>query len=85
MSDISSSIADVLPNLAPGEFMITGDAVLLPCVARVEKPYPEPMSQSVKFLQEWNKEWREVDFDNVIHRWRKEKLTSAEEQMETLR
>jgi uncharacterized protein len=74
MSDISSSIADVLPNLAPGEFMITGDAVLLPCVARVDKPFPEPTSQSVKFLQEWNKEWREVDFDNVINRWRKEKL-----------
>jgi len=86
MSDISSSIADALPNLAPGEFMITGDAVLLPCVAKVNMPNPEPLSQSVKFLNEWNKEWREVDFDNVIHRWRKERLNLNEETArETLR
>jgi len=86
MSDISSSIADVLPNLAPGEFMITGDAVLLPCVARVDKPFPEPLSQSVKFLQEWDKDWRDVDFDNVINRWRKEKLSlNNETDRETLR
>lgn len=74
MSDISSNIADSLPNLAPGEFMITGDAVIMPCVARVDKPFPEPQSQSVKFFEEWNKEWREVDFENVIRRWRKEQV-----------
>jgi len=86
MSDISSSIADALPNLGPGEFMITGDAVLLPCVAKVEMPNPEPLSQSVKFLQEWDKEWRDVDFDNVIHRWRKERLTlNPDTVSETLR
>jgi len=72
LSDISSSIADSLPNLAPGEFMITGDAVLMPCIARVNKPNPEPQSQSVKFFDEWRKEWKKIEFDDVIRRWRKE-------------
>ncbi|MBN2461319.1 MAG: DUF87 domain-containing protein [Candidatus Cloacimonetes bacterium] len=72
VSDISRGIADALPNLAPGEFMITGDAVLMPCIARIAKPDPEPQSQSVKFYDEWRKKWKEIEFEDVIKRWRKE-------------
>ncbi|MBN1326732.1 MAG: ATP-binding protein [Candidatus Cloacimonetes bacterium] len=72
MSDVSSNIADVLPNLAPGEFMITGDAVLMPCVARVSKPNPEPQSQSVNFYDEWKQDWKNIDFQDIIKHWRKE-------------
>ncbi len=74
LSDVSSSIADFLPNLTPGEFMITGDAVILPCIAKIGIPVPEPKSRSVKFYQEWQNEWKDVDFENVIKRWRKEEV-----------
>ena len=72
LSDVSSSIADFLPNLTPGEFMITGDAVILPCIAKISIPVPEPKSRGVKFYQEWQNGWKDVDFENVIKRWRKE-------------
>ena len=70
--DNSNAITDVLPNLAPGECVVVGDAVLLPAIVQIVKPEPEPQSQSVKFHQEWKNPWRDVTFEDVIARWRKE-------------
>lgn len=70
--DNSSGITDILPNLAPGECVIVGDAVLLPAVVQMPLPQPEPHSQSVSVHQEWNELWRDVTFAEVISRWRKE-------------
>ncbi len=79
MADVSSSMADVLPNLAAGEFLMTGDAVLMPCVVKSELPNPEPQSRSVDFYDTWQEDWKKVEFDDVIKRWRKElKLDSPE-------
>lgn len=70
--DNSSGITDILPNLAPGECVIVGDAVLLPAVVQMPLPQPEPHSQSVSVHQEWKELWRDVTFAEVISRWRKE-------------
>ncbi len=70
--DNSSGITDILPNLAPGECVVVGDAVLLPAVVQMPLPKPEPHSQSVRFHQEWNELWKEITFADVIGRWRKE-------------
>ena len=70
--DNSNAITDILPNLAPGEAIIVGDAVLIPSVVQMKMPKPEPHSQSVKFHKEWDVAWRDVTFKDVIKRWRKE-------------
>jgi len=70
--DNSSGITDILPNLAPGEAIVVGDAVLLPAVVQMPLPNPEPHSKSVNVHQEWSALWRDVGFDEVISRWRKE-------------
>lgn len=70
--DNSNGITDILPNLAPGECVVVGDAVLLPAVVQMPLPDPEPHSQSVRFHQEWKELWRDVTFSDVISRWRKE-------------
>ncbi len=70
--DNSSGITDILPNLAPGECVVVGDAVLLPAVVQMPLPKPEPHSRSVCFHKEWKEPWRDVTFSNVITRWRKE-------------
>lgn len=70
--DNSSGITDILPNLAPGECVIVGDAVLLPAVVQMPLPKPEPHSQSVCVHREWKELWRDVTFAEVIGRWRKE-------------
>lgn len=70
--DNSSGITDILPNLAPGECVVVGDAVLLPAVVQMPLPKPEPHSRSVCFYKEWKEPWRDVTFADVISRWRKE-------------
>ena len=70
--DNSNAITDILPNLAPGECIVVGDAVLLPAIVQMQIPKPEPHSQSVKFHKEWKCPWRDVTFDDVIARWRRE-------------
>lgn len=72
LPDNSNAITDILPNLAPGESIIVGDCIAIPSVVKIEMPNPEPKSQSVKVLTEWNKEWLDVTFEDVIKRWRKE-------------
>jgi uncharacterized protein len=70
--DNSSGITDILPNLAPGECVVVGDAVLLPAVVQMPLAKPEPHSQGVCFHKEWKEAWRDITFANVISRWRKE-------------
>lgn len=69
--DNSSAITEILPNLAPGECVVVGDAVLLPAVIKMPLPDPEPHSQSVKVRKEWQEQWRDITFADVIDRWRK--------------
>jgi DNA helicase HerA-like ATPase len=70
--DNSSAITEVLPNLAPGECIVVGDAVILPAIIKLQLPEPEPHSQSVKVHTEWQELWRNITFEDVIARWRKE-------------
>ncbi|HEI8570918.1 ATP-binding protein [Morganella morganii] len=69
--DNANAITEILPNLAPGECVVVGDAVLLPAVVKMPLPVPEPHSQSVKVHSEWQEEWRNIMFSKVIERWRK--------------
>lgn len=69
--DNANGITEILPNLAPGECVVVGDAVLLPAVIKMPLPVPEPHSQSVKVHNEWKSLWRDVAFAQVIERWRK--------------
>ena len=69
--DNANAITEILPNLAPGECVIVGDAVLLPAVIKMPLPAPEPHSQTVNVHTEWKEQWRDVVFAQVIERWRK--------------
>ncbi len=70
--DNLNGITDILPNLAPGECVLVGDAILIPAVVQMPLPNPEPHSQSVRVHQEWRQLWRDITFSDVISRWRKE-------------
>jgi uncharacterized protein len=72
MPENSNAIADVLPNLSAGECLIVGDATLIPSVVKLDMPNPQPKSQSIKFQDEWLKTWKDIGFEEVIKRWKKE-------------
>src|SRR5690606_11894117 len=72
MPDNSNAIADILPNLGQGECLIVGDAALIPTTVKLDKPNPEPKSQSINFQDEWQTDWKDIEFGDVIKRWKKE-------------
>ncbi len=72
LPDNAEAVTDLLPSLGPGECVVVGDAVILPTIVQMDKPTPEPHSQSVKVRQEWKEPWRDVTFDEVISKWRRE-------------
>jgi len=72
LPDNNSSLVDVLPTLAAGECLMVGDSVPLPAIVKMEMPNPIPSSSNVNVHDEWNKDWVDVIFENIIKRWRKE-------------
>lgn len=74
LPDSSGGLIDLLPTLNQGEAFIVGDAVLMPSLVQLPKPKPEPKSASVNVYTEWGTNWKDVIFDEVIERWRKESV-----------
>lgn len=72
LPDNNASLVDVLPTLASGECLVVGDAVPLPAVVQMDMPNPIPNSSNVNVYDEWNKDWIDIVFDDVIRRWRRE-------------
>jgi len=68
----ANSITDILPTLSAGECLIVGDATPMPAIVQMDMPDPEPKSESIKFHSQWENEWTDVTFSDVITRWRKE-------------
>lgn len=74
LPDSSSGLIDLLPSLKQGEAFMVGDSVLMPSLVQLPKPNPEPKSASVNVYTEWDSVWKDVAFENVVERWRKEGL-----------
>lgn len=72
LPDNNASLVDVLPTLAAGECLVVGDSVPLPAIVKMNMPNPIPSSSNVNVYDEWNKDWIEITFEEVIKRWRKE-------------
>lgn len=68
----SASITDILPTLSEGECIVVGDASPMPAIVKMKMPNPAPKSESIKFHKEWKTKWKEVTFDDVIKKWKKE-------------
>lgn len=59
-------ITDSLPTLGSGEAIIIGDAIVMPSIVKMERCNPQPSSNDIQYLQEWKKEWQDVEFEKVI-------------------
>lgn len=80
----TKDIGNILPNLSLGESIIVGDSIIMPTIVKMDKPNPEPKSQSIEFSKEWNNQWKEIEFKDVIKRWRKEEIADVVEKDELL-
>jgi DNA helicase HerA-like ATPase len=71
LPDTLGPLTDTLPTLESGEAILIGDAVVMPSLVRIERSFPEPSSTDIKYLQEWKREWYEVEFTELIKKWEK--------------
>ena len=73
----TSTVADILPALCPGECLVVGDATSVPSIVKMEMPNPRPQSENIKVHEVWNEEWKAIDVkdgdkvtvDDVLKRW----------------
>lgn len=72
LPDSSSSLIDLLPSLNQGEAFVVGDSVIIPSLVQLPKPNPEPKSASIDTYKEWAESWKDITFDKIVERWRKE-------------
>lgn len=72
MPDSLAGLMDTLPILDIGEALIVGDAVLLPSRIRIYPPSEKPLSSTIEFWDEWNKQPDTPDFSKAIENMRRQ-------------
>lgn len=72
MPESLGGMMDCLPNLDIGEALVVGDAVLLPSRIRLNPPEEKPLSATVDFWSEWNKEPDSPDFASAVENMRRQ-------------
>ena len=70
----SRDLLDQLPILAPGDGLLLGSAVNIPARVKIRKPDPEPISETPKPWEAWQKDAEKFGYNNAIRSWTQEKI-----------
>lgn len=70
LPDGIGTITNTLPSLGSGEAIMIGESVVMPSVVKIKECDPQPESNDIHYLQEWKKPWYNLDFDNVIKKYK---------------
>ncbi|OHD80621.1 MAG: hypothetical protein A2355_11775 [Spirochaetes bacterium RIFOXYB1_FULL_32_8] len=60
-----------LPTLGAGEALITGEAIILPSLVKIDFPKDEPHSTDISYLEIWKEKWKDINFINITEEWKK--------------
>lgn len=69
LPDTLGPLTESLPILQAGEALLIGDSVVMPSLVKVDQCTNSPSSNDIKYLEEWKKEWKGVDFDPILKKW----------------
>lgn len=69
LPDNIAGLAEVLPSLRTGEALISGEALVLPARALIDRPDPAPMAEDPS-LEAWRSEPRLPELASVLAAWR---------------
>ena len=72
LPDSLGGFSDILPILDTGEALVVGDASLLPCRIRVDKPKVTPSSGTVDFWSEWSRSKGSSAIEKAVADWRRQ-------------
>lgn len=69
LPDTLGPLTDSLPILQAGEALLIGDSVVMPSLVYIDHCNPSPSSNDMKYLEEWKKQWKDVDFNPIVKKW----------------
>jgi hypothetical protein len=68
LPDTLGPLTESLPTLQAGEALLIGDSVVMPSLVKIDKCSNSPASNDIRYLEEWKKEWKNVDFLPLIEK-----------------
>lgn len=71
LPDSLEGVTASLPSLQTGQAIVIGDSIIMPSVVSIEECDSErsPSSLDIKFIEEWKKEWLDIDFSKLKEIW----------------
>jgi hypothetical protein len=70
--DSARGILEILPSLARGEAIATGEAVPMPVRFRITLPDPPPNASDIDYAGKWHKGVPDVDVEKLVDLWRRQ-------------
>jgi DNA helicase HerA-like ATPase len=69
LPDTLGNLIEKLPSLSAGEAILSGEAVVLPSIVKIEKCTLPPSSHDIPYWDLWKKEWVDVEYEKIISDW----------------
>ncbi|AFQ17343.1 MULTISPECIES: ATP-binding protein [Bacillus cereus group] len=66
LPDSFTGYTDSLSTLETKEALLIGDSVSTPCIVKINDANPLPKSEDIQFLEEWRKDWKTVNFEEIF-------------------
>ena len=67
--DALGPLTDSLPTLKEGQAILIGDSIIMPSLVQINPCEPEPSSNDIRYLEEWKKQWHNVNFESLSSIW----------------
>ena len=69
LPDSMGSVVDSLPALRTGECLLTGEAVIMPCIVKIDRTDRPPASDDIPYWTLWQEPWHELNIDAIRNQW----------------
>lgn len=69
LPDSMGSVVDSLPALRTGECLLTGEAVIMPCIVKIDRTDRPPASDDIPYWTLWQEPWHELNIDAIRTQW----------------
>lgn len=69
LPDSMGSVVDSLPALRTGECLLTGEAVIMPCIVKIDSTDRPPASDDIPYWSLWQEPWHELNIEAIRTQW----------------
>lgn len=73
LPDSLGNLTDSLPTLKCGEAILMGESIHMPTLVKIDECSLKPKSSNINYLDVWKQGWGNIDFENIIDKWKGEK------------